>query len=298
MIYNRPEYWIKKEPRAAFLTFISPNPFSIKTNNSIKNWDGVLEYSTDTANWKEWDGSEISARRGNDGYALYFSGTGNTVITGDSSSNSWSITGTNVQCIGNIETLLDYEMVNSGEHPTMGKYCYYYMFSGCTSLTQAPALSATKLAEDCYGYMFKGCTSLTQAPSLPSTSMWTRCYGHMFEDCTGLTTAPSLLATTTDAYSCQYMFSGCTNLTQVPKLLPTHLIGGCYQYMFMGCTKIKLSDTQTGEYTQAYRIPYSGDYGVSGSKHAYYMFYKTGGTFKGTPSLGTTYYLSSSNEIV
>lgn len=39
MIYNT-EYGIEKEPRDAFLTFSSPNPFSIKTNNSIKNWYG------------------------------------------------------------------------------------------------------------------------------------------------------------------------------------------------------------------------------------------------------------------
>ena len=34
------------------------------------------------------------------------------------------------------------------------------MFLGCTSLTQAPALPATKLADYCYSYMFQGCTSL------------------------------------------------------------------------------------------------------------------------------------------
>ena len=34
------------------------------------------------------------------------------------------------------------------------------MFYGCTSLTTAPELPATILADDCYGYMFYGCTSL------------------------------------------------------------------------------------------------------------------------------------------
>ena len=37
------------------------------------------------------------------------------------------------------------------------------MFSSCTSLTQAPVLPATTLADYCYYYMFYSCTSLTQA---------------------------------------------------------------------------------------------------------------------------------------
>jgi hypothetical protein len=32
----------------------------------------------------------------------------------------------------------------------LAKSCYKSMFSGCTSLTTAPELSATELAESCY----------------------------------------------------------------------------------------------------------------------------------------------------
>ncbi|MCR4853834.1 MAG: InlB B-repeat-containing protein, partial [Prevotella sp.] len=49
------------------------------------------------------------------------------------------------------------------------EYCYYGMFSGCTSLTKAPKLPATTLAVACYANMFSGCTSLTKAPKLPAT---------------------------------------------------------------------------------------------------------------------------------
>ena len=54
------------------------------------------------------------------------------------------------------------------------------MFSGCTSLTTAPELPATTLAEDCYSYMFKNCTSLNYikamfltTPSALYTANWT-----------------------------------------------------------------------------------------------------------------------------
>ena len=73
--------------------------------------------------------------------------------------------------------------------------CYNSMFDRCTSLTSAPALPATSLADYCYSYMFYGCTSLTTAPALPATTLETRCYYCMFKDCTSLTTAPALPAT-------------------------------------------------------------------------------------------------------
>ena len=40
------------------------------------------------------------------------------------------------------------------------------MFSNCTSLTTAPALPATTLAEGCYQNMFNGCTKLNSIKCL------------------------------------------------------------------------------------------------------------------------------------
>ena len=219
MIYNRPEYWLRKEekPREAFLTFSSPNAFSI---SAPKNWDGVLEYSTNNTSWTEWDGSEISSASLNGEHILYLSGTGNTKITGDADyPYTWSITGTDIKCSGDIDTILDYATVEDGKRPAITEGCYAYMFRGCTGLTQAPDLPATTLAKYCYASMFRG------------------------------------------------------------------------------CSKIKLSTTETGEYTQSYRIPTSGD-GTTTTNSFSNMFAETGGTFTGTPSINTTYYLSNTNTIV
>jgi hypothetical protein len=60
------------------------------------------------------------------------------------------------------------------------------MFRGCTSLTTAPALPATTLADGCYNGMFYGCTSLTTAPALPATRLAAQCYQSMFYGCTNL----------------------------------------------------------------------------------------------------------------
>ena len=224
------------------LEFSSANPFSI---SAPKNWDGKLEY-TNGNGWKTWDGSAIASGEIENNHCIYLRGTGNSKITGASSSSAtWSIGGTNIACNGDIDLLLDYSTVKGGNHPAMANYCYYYMFQGCTSLTTAPSLPATTLANSCYRSMFRGCTSLTAAPSLPATT----------------------------------------------------LANYCYSSMFYGCSKIKLSATASGTYTKAYRIPKSGT-GTTASGALSGMFGSTGGTFKGTPEINTTYYLDKSNTIV
>ena len=74
------------------------------------------------------------------------------------------------------------------------------MFSGCTSLTTAPALPATRLAIYCYGYMFYGCTGLTQAPALPATTLADYCYRQMFQGCINI----KLSSTKTEGYTQEY----------------------------------------------------------------------------------------------
>ena len=93
------------------------------------------------------------------------------------------------------------------------------------------------------------------------------------------------------------MFSGCTALIQAPALPATTLANQCYNGMFSGCTSLKLSSTQTGEYTQEYRIPTTGT-GTTATDALTDMFTSTGGTFTGAPEINTTYYLSSDNMIV
>ena len=334
----------------SYLTFSSLNSFTLAIEDATKHWNGIMEYFASDRTWTIWDGTTTLSSVDNDGeYVLYLRGAGNRVITGNNFSHRWVLTGSDISCSGNIENLLDYTTVESGEHPTMATYCYYYMFNNCTSLTQAPALPATTLAESCYSGMFQGCTSLTQAPTLPATTLAescyrvmfysctsltqaptlpattlaSRCYQSMFQDCTSLTRAPVLPATTLTTYCYSSMFNNCTSLTQAPALPATELKDNCYDSMFYGCisltqapalpattlaeycydsmfwncTSLKLSTTQTGEYTQEYRMPSSGT-GTTATNALTHMFTSTGGTFTGTPEINTTYYLSTNNVIV
>ena len=75
------------------------------------------------------------------------------------------------------------------------------MFKGCTSLENAPELSATTLAQYCYNGMFWGCTSLKDAPALPATTLAYSCYSDMFLECTSLEKI-TMLATDISATYC------------------------------------------------------------------------------------------------
>ena len=185
-------------------------------------------------------------------------------------------------------------LVTAPELPSteLSNYCYYDMFNGCTSLVTAPELHSTTLAEGCYYNMFYNCTSLTAAPELPATTLAKSCYFGMFFACRSLTTAPALPATTLAGSCYSSMFYGCSSLTTAPDLPATTLVDYCYSYMFYGCTKIKLSTTKTGEYQTVYRIPKSGT-GTTATGALSDMFFNTGGTFAGTPSINTTYYTSN-----
>lgn len=287
-------------PLKPYLTFRSPNSFTLAVGDATKHWDGTLEYFASDKTWTTWDGTTTLSAVDNDGeYVLYLRGTGNTVINGNATrpKQKWTLTGSDIKCTGNIEYLLDYATVQSGAHPTMAGYCYKSLFYGCTALTQAPSLPATTLADYCYHSMFYGCTALNQAPTLPATALAIRCYRSMFSGCTSLTKAPILPATTLASNCYEHMFSGCTSLTQAPALPATTLADYCYQNMFYGCTSLKLSFSKTDEYTQEYRVPSSGT-GTTATNALTDMFTSTGGTFAGTPEINTTYYLSNTNEII
>lgn len=286
-----------------------------------KNWDGTLQVSTDGYAWVTWSSADYRVNS----TQMWLRGIGNSVINGNLGETH--IVASDgmpaIKCYGNIELLLDYNTVANGEHPVMGSYAFTRMFDGMSLLASSPELPATTLSSNCYSGMFAGCTSLVSAPDLPAdyvpigsyNAMFSRCTSlitppvlsftrvsgagcaYMFAGCTSLVTAPALKATSIGINSYNGMFENCTSLVSIPVLPATVLNNFCYDDMFAGCVKVKLSETQTGEYTIPYRIPVSGT-GTVAIDALRAMFTGTGGTFTGTPTINTTYYLSNTNSIV
>ena len=259
------------ETMANYLTFSSPEPFTISTastwsGDTDPKWSGTMEYSTDTVNWTEWESTETVLSSSLHGWAhrIYIRGVGNSTIAIDYATR-WRLIGKNIRCIGNIANIMDYQKVANGENiETAGNFMD--LFNGNSSLIEAPVLPFTTMNSFVYGYevMFKGCPNLTRAPALPITGTRGTFY-QMFQNDTRLVAIPKLYFEPDCSISCTQMFSGCTSL--------------------------KLSETQSEEYPTPYHIPES--------KSSYTnMFEGTGGPFTGTPVAGTTYYLHKSNSIV
>ena len=253
--------------------------FTLKATN--KEWDGIVEYSTDHNTWKVWNGAEITSVSGK----LYLRGSGNTTFMTDYGARF--VLSARAACSGNIQTLLEY---SNPPATTLATYCYYDMFNGCTNLITAPELPATTLADYCYNSMFNDCTNLTKAPELPATTLASFCYSDMFYGCASLTQAPELPATTLASSCYSGMFYGCTSLTQAPELPATTLADVCYESMFCDCIALKISSTQSSEYPTAWRIPSSGTISSTDSNWNSNMLSGTGGTFTSDPNINTTYY--------
>ncbi len=186
-------------------------------------------------------------------WTMYFSGSGNAVLSGDLMS---VFSGTETT-INHTQTLPSYAFYNFFYNTNskntriissrdlklsatnLGQYCYSNMFAYCSNMTDTPQLPATMLAHYCYQSMFSYCSSLTETPELPSMTLANYCYQYMFSGCTHLTAAPNLPATTLTEGCYQYMFQGCTLLTNVQEALPgTNLPANCYAYMFSGCSAL------------------------------------------------------------
>ena len=177
-----------------------------------------------------------------------------SLLFGDNAANNYSLRGKDWAFHNLFYNCKNIVNVDGNFLPatTLSTYCYYTMFYGCTSLTQAPKLSTSNLEKQCYYAMFSHCTSLTQAPELPATTLASQCYDQMFHGCEALTMAPELPATAL-SYGCySNMFNGCTSLTTAPELPATALSNSCYSGMFEGCSNLTTSPELPATTLQAY----------------------------------------------
>lgn len=296
------------------IIFSASSAFTLATSSGAKTWNGTMQWSNGGDDWATWSGTTTLSSAAKSGtHYLYLRGLNNTVVSGGT---KFVIGGAEyaVSCDGNIETLLNYNTVAAGNHPTMAAECFNKMFSGNKSLIKAPTLPGTTLANYCYAEMFYG-TNITVSPALPATATAPYCYygmftnctnlrtanaisatsigqrscAGMFEGCTSLVTAPRMSFTSIGEYGCYYMFYGCTSLRYIPVLRPTTLAQYCYTNMFMGCG-VKVGTTYSTNYRNSYKIPYSGTISTVPEGAVTGMFNGTSGTFTGTPEVNTIYY--------
>ena len=225
-----PSGWNVVDAEIPYVTFKAEEANSTIRLNQLST-NQTLEYSRDGSKWYNMKTS-TTITLANVGDEVYIRG----ILSGNNSDLNYTqfkMTG-KIAASGNCNAIWNYEDLNA----PLKEYCGYNMFSNCRSLTAAPKLPATTLANSCYESMFYFCTPLTVAPKLPATTLANSCYDGMFSNCGSLTAAPELPATelAEDCYSS--MFSGCSNLTTAPELPATTLAKGCYRRMFEWCSSL------------------------------------------------------------
>ncbi len=200
-----------------------------------------LEYSTDKENWEPFvvnsgdPSTDTTVDLTNAGDKVYIrAADSNASFSERGGWISFVISGS-VSASGNIMSLLDKDC----DGDSVPEYAFRYLFIFNTTLTTAPALPATKLADHCYDSMFRDCSSLITAPELPATNLAEYCYYCMFQGCSSLTKAPKLPATILAEFCYEFMFADCSSLTIAPALPATTLARGCYGGMFQYCFALR-----------------------------------------------------------
>ena len=143
----------------------------------------------DGDNWFNYDANkEIYLEKDE---SVKFKGSG--VVTGMDTTkspvefpNGFRTSGANLSVSGNLNSLrLDDDLINFAG---LEENCFAGMFFDCKNLINASKsiLDAEILQSCCYEAMFCGCISLTEAPDLPATQLADFCYDGMFDGCINL----------------------------------------------------------------------------------------------------------------
>lgn len=280
-------FWIKCE--------LSGQTIHLSTSTSGTYPSKTFEYSTDLENWTSISFSDMVSVgiptpenrpvyiRSNDelGFTYYqnsmdiydntvtYTYPHNFVLSGNSGT-PWIVG-------GNIQSLFN----NSATLPDGG--CLTLFEGQNVTDVSRLILSARTVGGEAYKQMFQNCAGLTNTPIIAATTFGFKRKGYTRDGHQDWLSVYD---------NCNDMFNNCTSLQFLPSLPATTLAENCYKTMFAGCTSVGLSATQTGIYQNAYRIPASGT-GITASGALTDMFDSTGGTFTGTPNLGTTYYTSN-----
>lgn len=197
-----------------------------------------------------------------------------------------------------INSIADYFFVNfSGitfKDGSNGCFPVERMFAS-TKITTLPAQIFRDIGSGVavYGGVFRNITTLTTITAGAFdriTTLREREFVNAFAEDTALTVcqATFLHLTSIVKYAFWYLFNGCTALTK-PIAMPkaTYATLACSN-MYYGCTKIKMSATQTGDYTNEWKIE-----GTAASDSFTGFFTGTGGTYTDAPTINTTYYYAA-----
>ena len=166
----------------------------------------------------------------NTGDSVQFWNSASTLSSSFSNFVQFALSGL-IRADGSIQSMLAWT-------DSVPAYSFYMLFYQCSSLTQAPHLTAASVSSYGYQSMFHGCSRLTLTPMLPAVDVRNMCYSSMFQNCSSLVTASPIFAGRLYEYSFVSMFQNCPALVNPPELHITQLAPYCCNEMFYGCSSL------------------------------------------------------------
>lgn len=206
-----------------YLTFEILTGGTIVWKNEGNSTNRVISYRSNNGVWSDIDSADSGATINvNVGDVLEFKGS-NTEYAGSSSVYNHFIGTASFNAYGNITSLLYGNNFTGQTETTKKNYIFLGLFSSSSIVDASNLVMPTKMNGDSVLYkLFSNCTSLTTAPALPATTLANGCYTNMFEGCTSLTTAPVLPATALTSVCYYGMFRSCRSLKYI-KCLATNI---------------------------------------------------------------------------
>ena len=231
LMFNLPHESVTYDP---YVTFTAEEDGS-SIGLAALSTNQTMEYSMDTITWNTFDTTN-NISLPNTGDKVYIRG----ILSADNTSSNYTnfkMSG-KITANGNCNAIWNHQDLNA----QLRNYCGCGLFYDCSSLTTAPELPATELADHCYNQMFYNCSSLTTASDLPATTLGYGCCRNMFSNCSSLIKAPEILPAQTLTGECYHqMFSHCTSLKVAPKISATTLANYCCTEMFWDCPNLEVA---------------------------------------------------------
>ena len=174
----------------------------------------TLQTSRDGRIWTPYTIGDVITLQSVGDFVYFAAGeNGNRQIADNSNSTRRIVVDGYVSASGDITSLLD--SVAPVTNLINRNHAFCRLFQGCTGLTSAPELNATRLSQGCYQYMFYKCVDLLAAPALPAARTARSAYESMFKECASIRYAEMSATTTNYAAAQRQMFEFCASLSDI-----------------------------------------------------------------------------------
>ena len=133
-----------------YLTFTAEEATTLTLKQNGEIAPHKLLKSTDGVNWVKWENPSTNGISLNAGESVYIKADEDAITrtaTSNTEFNYFETTG-KIKFYGDIRSIV--KLVAPGDYT----YWFLKLFNGCTSLTTAPELPETNLANSCYSGMF------------------------------------------------------------------------------------------------------------------------------------------------